>query len=94
MSGQRFSSSTSKRSYTKEKLQKYRDESQAFYSEQRFASMDSNAKESVDQELVKCKKAGGGYARKDVCAETRRAGKRHPFLLQHCEGCPHLEDGE
>ena len=92
MSGQRFSSPSSKRSYTKEKLQKYRDESQAFYSEQRFASMDSNAKESVAQELVKCKKAGGGYTRKDVCAETRRAGKRHPFLLQHCEGCPHLED--
>ena len=92
MSGQRFSSSCNKRVYTKEKLQKYRDESQAFYSEQRFASMDSNAKEAAAQELVKCKKAGGGYTRKDVCAETRRAGKRYPFLLQHCEGCPHLED--
>ena len=92
MSGQRFSSSCNKRVYTKEKLQKYRDESQAFYSEQRFASMDSSAKEAAAQELVKCKKAGGGYTRKDVCAETRRAGKRHPFLLQHCEGCPHLED--
>ena len=92
MSGQRFSSSCNKRVYTKEKLQKYRDESQAFYSEQRFASMDSNAKEAAAQELVKCKKAGGGYTRKDVCEETRRAGKRYPFLLQHCEGCPHLED--
>ena len=92
MSGQRFSSSCNKRVYTKEKLQKYRDESQAFYSEQRFASMDSNAKEAAAQELVKCKKAGGGYTRKDVCAETRRAGKRYPFLLQHCEGCPHLAD--
>ena len=92
MSGRRFSSPGNKRVYTKEKLQKYREESQAFYSEQLFASMDVNARDSLSQELVKCKKAGGGYTRKDVCAETRKAGKRHPFLLQHCEGCPHLED--
>ena len=94
MSGQKFSDSGSKRRYSKEKLQKYREETQAFYSEQRMAAMDSGAKKSLQPDVVKCKKAGSGYTRKDVCAETRRAGKRHPFLLQHCEGCPHLEDGE
>ena len=77
---------------TDNKYRKFRGEVHGICSETHLSKMDNAAKDVVAPDLVRCKKAGNRLVRKQYCQEVLEAGKRHPFLLNPCKGCPKLEE--
>ena len=94
MGGQHFSSSSQKRVFNKRNNQKNRLDCLDYFTELRLSSLDDAAKDICSglPQLIKCQKAKGDYTRKENCEEIQKSGRKHPFLLQHCVGCPYLKE--